>query len=254
MTAIEGLTFRNLAETTETIDDAIYTRKMIIEFAPNIITASFRLSDYRRWLSRLGKSIELINAAKDPSVTIEANKMYTGSQRIIDKKAISPPDWLSADAISDRLIQPICGRKPSIVDVIDIIIALSLRPSEVLSIDIDIQTDTVTGIAKARDNTPRKLISFALNSGFAKQRLNWIRNAMADGTLPPLTASAYKKKIHPLRLSDLRKIGAEYTARYYSNESGCVPHEGMKMQYRRLALRHADADQPSAAEYYSNVV
>ena len=250
---------RTIKEMAEDIARAEYpeelateTAQIIADASPDIATAASRLAHLRRFLREAGGSLGAIESTKMPDITAALNSAnrFAQSKRIVE--GLRPPLFYCADAVEQRLEEYDVEAAPRLQAAIDVMIAMCARPAELSTLNVI--GDTVSGFAKGRGAGARPLLSMVRAEGRAAELLEWIQGGIANGIIPnpgKPGVKAYRTFLaqHKLKPSDLRKLGAEYAVRAHGGTT-----DAHRMGLRRLALRHADAGRPSAAEHYAIVL
>ena len=231
----------------------------IVEESPDADLASKRLTNMRQFMRNELMDEEFIKKTRLPKVTIAGEKLRNNAGRLRNTQPIVIPTIFRLEKVADR-ISRLPAEMCSILDVCDIMIALSLRPIEVMNLHVTEQG--CTGYAKGKTDEPRQFVSFCLDDyKRAEELLEWVRrNIQMHPSLNPAGAGgkkAFTKFLHsiaeesnttPLKISYLRKIGSTYVGRVYG--TGTI---GSSIGWMRLALRHSDANHPSSAEFYGSI-
>ncbi|POG59101.1 hypothetical protein GLOIN_2v1488089 [Rhizophagus irregularis DAOM 181602=DAOM 197198] len=161
-------------------DDALFETQLLVDSEKPIATTSC-LSRLRTELRNTGALSEIINATKNPNITALANRM----------QAEKPPA--------------------------DVMIMLSMRPAEVITLRIE--NVHVIGFAKSRgDSAPRSFLSMEKSETRAKELLTWIQKSIDSGILRDPGKPGVKwfntyLKQYNIKPSDLRKIGLDHLSR-----------------------------------------
>lgn len=209
------------------------------------IQAGARLQYIRSLLSKEGASNELIAIARDADLTRRFNEFQMN--RLREKSGVERaiPVIFARPNVLSRLSKCDINKKPTYQEIADIILAGSLRPSELGSLRITIApcgTARACGYAKGRDPTEtREFISLVPVERFV-ELLNWVRKHYANW--PSLTRSLRRwlQHTHGLLTKDLRAIGSQYIAEHYAR------NHTQRALVQRLALRHKPED--VASEHY----
>lgn len=212
----------------------------------NTLAAS-RLAHLRRCLKRQRASQAVIDAAKRASISVAANAERDGKFRTGDRSRVGivPPPRFELKPLMARLAALDTKKQVTKDDVLDVITALSLRPSEVATIQIT--PSGVTGFAKGRGDTqPRPYVGL-VSPERASELLEWVRNGIRSRHIPNPSlkgSNTYIRMIKPLGITpkDLRAIGSHYVSQGAATDS-------QRMVLRRLALRHADIRATAADRY-----
>ncbi|RHZ70956.1 hypothetical protein Glove_264g42 [Diversispora epigaea] len=189
------------------------------------IVRSSRLSYLRRELCINGVTEEVIDATKDRDITKESNRLQKMRREILTCQKLDPPDYFMPEAILERLQGYCISELPTEQALADIITMLCMRPAEVTTLHIT--NGFVTGYAKGRGidkGEPRKFRSMEKDEKQACELLTWIQKAIANGTLQDPGIPGIKwfnsfLKSYGIKPSDLRELGANYTAMIHEPEN-----------------------------------
>jgi len=173
-------------------------------------------------------------------------------RRLSGARTVTIPPGMDYESVRARLESYDTSAPATEAAVIDVMMAVSARPVELMRLDI--AGGNVIGYAKGRRGEPRPLVSMT-DFMSAVDLLQWAQTSIADGAAPdpgtPYGARVYRKHLQPMNLAlkDLRVLGAEYASRA---NAGPRATDAEKIAWRRAALRH-DPRSVSAAESYAIV-
>lgn len=229
------------------------TTEYLIASTTDFVKANSRLSHLRRALRDLKAPEAVVGRTQRREVSKAANEWkdmgFAAPGGLMHNGPVQHPHY-QREAVLGRIAKMDTKRAPTKQDVINIMVALCMRPAEVKSLQIT--EKGVTGFAKGAisgDFRPRPFASI-LERERATELLGWVQRAISSHKLPdPGTPGSkpYRTLLAPYNLKpkDLRAIGANI----YSESAQC---DAERLYQRRLALRHLNLG-PSAAERYSNV-
>jgi len=213
--------------------------QQIIEESDTEILAASRLQYLRQILADYGMDKSLINIAKNADLTKKLNNRSTERfyQRATQEQII-PADFAKQRVI-DRLATYIPNQgKPTLPMIADVMIAGSMRPSEITTLYIFLGPDCkylAEGYAKSRGAAPRPFISLIDTVDF-RSLLTWIQREIEAGLFRTSDMSylmrKWLKKHYNMSPRQLRAIGSIYIAENTSNSMA-----GRAIT-QRIALRH----------------
>ena len=169
-----------------------------------IVASGSRQSQFRMKLVEAGINTEIINAyAKDKDLIQESNKIQKKRTKKRMAKAPRIPKHFSLANMHKRIQNMDISKTPTREDLADVIVMLSMRPSEVRSLQINhYEPDPLkipkwykeeyswycTGYRKSRGEKkknpmPRPFLSIEKNPERAKELLTWIQDAIKAGKL-----------------------------------------------------------------------
>ncbi|RHZ47838.1 hypothetical protein Glove_566g31 [Diversispora epigaea] len=203
------------------------------------IARSSQLSYLRRELHKNGTSDEVIDATKDRYITEESNRLQKMRRKILTHQKLDSPDHFTPEVILERLQGYRISDSPTEQALADIITMLCMRPAEVTTLRI--ANGHVMGYAKGRGidkGEPRKFRSMEKDEKRACELFTWIQKAIANGVLRDPGIPGIKwfnsfLKPYGIKPSDLRELGANYTAMIHEPEN-----PGQRLNIMREALRH----------------
>ncbi|CAG8803648.1 25213_t:CDS:1, partial [Dentiscutata erythropus] len=243
-----------------------------------IVAASSRVSQFRRELAEAGVDSERIDTyAKLPEVTRASNKIQ---KRQLKQRLPNPPKTSKHFSLEEglRRIQNINTTKiPTMQDLADVIMMLSMRPAEIATLHIiHYEPDEsnpskwfkpgyswyCTGYIKnkgeAKNNPePRQFLSMEKNPERAKELLTWIQDAIATGKLRnPVysingkrSTGVFSKFLKPYDITAkrLRKIRGKHASRVHGGQNPTSQH----LEFlSRIAMRHK-IDRFDSGKYYA---
>ncbi|RIB19295.1 hypothetical protein C2G38_1275514 [Gigaspora rosea] len=243
-----------------------------------IVAASFRVSQFRRELAEAGVGSEQIYIyAKLPEVTRASNEIQ---KRQLEQRLPNPPKTPKHFSLEEglRRIQNINTTKiPTMQDLADVIMMLSMRPAEVATLCI-IHYEPgesnppewykpgyswyciryIKNKGEAKNNPePRQFLSMEKNPERAKELLTWIQDAIATGKLRNPVYSINGKrstgvfskflKSYGITAKRLRKIGGKHASRVHGGQNPTSQH----LEFlSRVAMRHK-MDHHNSGMYYA---
>jgi len=215
-----------------------------------IVAASSRVSQFRRELAEAGVDPEQIHIyAKLPDVTRASNKIQ---EKKLEQQLPNPPKTPKHFSLKEGLkrIQNIDTTKiPTMQDLADVIMMLSMRPAEVTTLriihyepnELDPPiwyksgyswycTGYIKNKGEAKNNPePRQFLSMEKNPERAKELLTWIQDAIATGKLcNPVysingkrSTGVFSKFLKPYGITAkrLRKIGGKHASRVHGGQN-----------------------------------
>ncbi|RIB10164.1 hypothetical protein C2G38_2250940 [Gigaspora rosea] len=208
-----------------------------------IVAASSCLSQFRKELAEAGVNPEQINTyAKLLEVTRASNEIQ---KRQLEQRLPIPPKTPKHFSLEEglRRIQNINTTKiPTMQDLADVIMMLSMRPAEVATLRI-IHYEAGE---KAKNNPkPRQFLSMEKNPERAKELLTWIQDAIATRKLhDPVYSISGKRstgvfskflKPYSITAKRLRKIGGKHASRVHGGQNPTSQHLEL---LSRIAMRH----------------
>ena len=160
-----------------------------------MVASSSNQSRFRKYLAEYGVDPELIDRyAMDSKTTMASNKIQ---QERTEKHLADPgrtPEHFTFEKVLRRLQNIDISKIPSMQDLADVIVMLSMRPAEVSSLQIiNYKPDSkdlpawykagyswyCTGCRKQRDKQmPMRLLSMEKDSEHARELLTWIQDAI----------------------------------------------------------------------------
>jgi len=243
-----------------------------------IVAASSCLSQFRKELAEAGVDPEQINTyAKLPNVTRASNKIQ---KRKLELGLISrpkTPKHFSLEEGLGRLQNIHTTETPTLQDLADVIMMLSMRPAEVTTLRIihyepdesnppewynpDYSwycTGYIKNKGEAKNNSePRPFLSMEKNPERARELLTWIQNAIAIGKLrDPVysingkrSTGVFSKFLKPYGITAkrLRKIGGKHASRVHGGQNSTSQHLAF---LSRIAMRHK-IDRHDSGMYYA---
>ncbi|UZO01008.1 uncharacterized protein OCT59_012117 [Rhizophagus irregularis] len=235
-----------------------------------MVASSSNQSRFRKYLAEYGADRELIDRyAKDLKTTTASNKIQ---QERTEKRLANPgrtPEHFTFEKVHRRLQNIDTSKIPSMQDLADVIVMLSMRPAEVSSLQIiNYKPDSedppawykagycgryCTGCRKQRDKPmPMRLLSMEKDLERARELLTWIQDAIKAGKLrdPVYTETEkrnnvpFAKFIKSLKTNQdedeitpelLRKIGAKHASMVHASPNKTPQHLD---NLSEIALRH----------------
>ncbi|PKB96808.1 hypothetical protein RhiirA5_434214 [Rhizophagus irregularis] len=234
-----------------------------------MVASSSNQSRFRKYLAEYGADRELIDRyAKDSKTTTASNKIQ---QERTEKRLANPgrtPEHFTFEKVHRRLQNIDTSKIPSMQDLADVIVMLSMRPAEVSSLQIiNYKPDSedppawykagyswyCTGCRKQRDKPmPMRLLSMEKDPERARELLTWIQDAIKAGKLrdPVYTETGkrnnvpFAKFIKSLKTNQdedeitpelLRKIGAKHASMVHAGPNPTPQHLD---NLSEIALRH----------------
>ncbi|CAG8820220.1 6256_t:CDS:1, partial [Gigaspora rosea] len=211
-----------------------------------IVASSSRLSQFRKELAEAGVDPEQINIyAKLPNITQASNKIQ---KRKLEQGLISRPKTPKHFSLEEglRRLQNIhTTETPTLQDLADVIMMLSMRPAEATTLRIIYYepdesnpsewynpdyswycTGYIKNKGEAKNNSePRPFLSMEKNPERARELLTWIQNAIAIGKLrDPVysingkrSTGVFSKFLKPYGITAkrLRKIRGKHASRVH---------------------------------------
>ena len=243
-----------------------------------IVAASSCLSQFRKELAEAGVDPEQINTyAKLPNATRASNKIQ---KRKLEQGLINRPKTPKHFSLEEglRRLQNIhTTETPTLQDLADVIMMLSMRPAEVTTLRIihyepdesnppewynpDYSwycTGYIKNKGEAKNNSePRPFLSMEKNPERARELLTWIQNAIAIGKLrDPVysingkrSTGVFSKFLKPYGITAkrLRKIGGKHASRVHGGQNPTSQHFAL---LSRIAMRHK-IDRHDSGMYYA---
>jgi hypothetical protein len=232
-----------------------------------IVAGCSRLSLFHNKLQEAGIARELIDTyAKDSVVTTASNKIQKEQtdQNLANNRLKNRPHF-SLEKELKRIQNIDTTKDPSMQDLADVMVMLSMRPAEVSSLqinhyEVDLSNHPAwyengyswyyTGYKKNKgeykDNPePRPFVSMEKDLERARTLLIWIQEAIKAGKLSDPTFSengkrntrAFSKFLKPHKITPktLRKIGGKHACRVHGGPN--ATHQNLD-RLNRQALRH----------------
>ncbi|CAG8748840.1 10373_t:CDS:1, partial [Dentiscutata erythropus] len=243
-----------------------------------IVASSSRLSQFRKELAEAGVDPEQINIyAKLPNITQASNKIQ---KRKLEQGLISRPKTPKHFFLEEglRRLQNIrTTETPTLQDLADVIMMLSMRPAEATTLRIiyyepDESNPSewynpdyswycngyIKNKGEAKNNSePRPFLSMEKNPERARELLTWIQNAIAIGKLrDPVysingkhSTGVFSKFLKPYGITAkrLRKIGGKHASRVHGGQNSTSQHLAF---LSRIAMRHK-MDRHDSGMYYA---
>ncbi|CAB4392460.1 unnamed protein product [Rhizophagus irregularis] len=234
-----------------------------------MVASSSNQLRFRKHLAEYGADPELIDRyAMDSKTTMASNKIQ---QERTEKRLADPgrtPEHFTFEKVHRRLQNIDTSKIPSMQDLADVIVMLSMRSAEVSSLQIiNYKPDSedlpawykagyswyCTGCRKQRDKLmPMRLLSMEKDPERARELLTWIQDAIKAGKLhdPVYTETRkrnnvpFAKFIKSLKTNQdedeitpelLRKIGAKHASMVHAGSNPTPQHLD---NFSEIALRH----------------
>ncbi|GES93707.1 hypothetical protein GLOIN_2v1846791 [Rhizophagus clarus] len=234
-----------------------------------MVASSSNQSRFHKYLAEYEANPELIDRyAKDSKTTTASNKIQ---QKWTEKRLANPgrtPEHFTFEKVLRRLQNIDTSKIPSMQDLADMIVMLSMRLAEVSSLQIinykpdsedlpawykDDYSWYCTGCRKQRDKPmPMHLLSMEKDPECARELLTWIQDAIKAGKLhdPVYTETGkrnnvpFAKFIKSLKTNQdedeitpklLRKIGAKHASMVHAGPNPTSQHLN---NLSEIALRH----------------
>ncbi|CAJ0834277.1 1584_t:CDS:1 [Entrophospora sp. SA101] len=246
-----------------------------------IVASSSRLSLFRKELKESGVDSKVIDIyAKFPALTQDSNEIQKKQlvQRLTDPfKTSNTPKHFSLDMGLGRIQNIDTTKIPTMQDLADVIMMLSMRPAEITTLRIihyePDETDPpewykpgyswyCTGYIKNKGEKkvnpePRQFLSMEKNPKRARELLTWIQNAIATKKLRHPVYSdngkrntrAFSKFLKPYGIiaKRLRKIGGKHASRVHGGQNPMTQRLNL---LARIAMRHK-IDRFDSGTYYA---
>jgi hypothetical protein len=105
--------------------------------APNPVAGGFRLTLLRKKLRNRGADHSKIEATKIPHITTESNKIQARRLVLDEDEGVDWPEHFLLEPVQERLKKCDFSLSPSKEDLVDVMIMLSMRASDVATLRID---------------------------------------------------------------------------------------------------------------------
>ncbi|CAG8724145.1 24165_t:CDS:2 [Dentiscutata erythropus] len=271
---------QRFAESGDLFDIYVDTLKLVKtknDSDKEIVASSLRYSLYRKELENAGVDPKIISLAKNPEITRASNKIQ---KKQLERELISRPKTPKHFSLEEglRRLQNIrITETPTLQNLADTIMMLSMRPAEVTTLRIihyepdesnppewynpDYSwycTGYIKNKGEAKNNPePRPFLSMKKNPERARELLTWIQNAIAIGKLRDPVYSingkrstrVFSKFLKPYGITAkrLRKIGGKHASRVHSGQNPTSQHLAL---LSRIAMRHK-IDRHDSGMYYA---
>lgn len=241
-------------------------REYIISNSDRAPLTSSRLAYVRKVLREKDANREIINAAKCPEITILANEASADPYRTRIEASegdendipdgVDIPEHFKIMPFIQRLNKIDTDQDPTMTNVIDVMILVCSRPTELLKLEVDGNYKT-SGFAKARDDREPRTLLTCIDNDRALELLDWIQTKLPSSNIPspcdPVGLGKYREALRPFKIQvkALRVIGAEHAA-YCNTVDKEITTEREITALKRIALRHKK-NIMSPTEFYTTV-
>ncbi|CAB4390338.1 unnamed protein product [Rhizophagus irregularis] len=223
----------------------------------------------RDTLRNRGADHSKIEVTKIPHITTESNKIQARQLVLDEDEGVDWPEHFLLKPVQERLKKCDFSLSPSKEDLVDVMIMLSMRASDVATLRIDkyealdeIWYDPkfswyCTGYSKTKEETgvgePWPFLSMEKDPIRAKEFLDWIQKAIPGKftflrknksgivNVNPINLILAK---HGITLKKLRKIGADHASRIHGGKN-----DSRRQRLRKLACRQVVGRDESVQRY-----
>ena len=237
--------------------------------APNPVAGGSRLTLLRKKLRNRGADHSKIEATKIPHITTESNKIQARRLVLDEDEGVDWPEHFLLEPVQERLKKCDFSLSPSKEDLVDVMIMLSMRASDVATLRIDKYeaSDEIwydpkfswycTGYSKTKEETgveePRPFLSMEKDPIRAKEFLDWIQKAIPEKFTFLRKNKSGIVNVNPINLilakhgitsKKLRKIGADHASRVHGGKN-----DSRRQRLRKLACRQVVGRDESVQHY-----
>jgi hypothetical protein len=109
----------------------------LVNTAPNVVAGASRLTYFRKELEILGADSSTLESTSLPHITKASQKEQDKRHELNEDKGMDCPEFFYLEKVWDKLNKCDITKPPSMQNLVDIIVMLSMRPADVATLHID---------------------------------------------------------------------------------------------------------------------
>ncbi|CAJ0854478.1 12452_t:CDS:1 [Entrophospora sp. SA101] len=222
--------------------------------ASTVIAQSSRLKLLRKELRKLDADCITIESIYIPDITQSSNEEQAINQKLREDEGYDCPEFFYLENVQKRLKDCNTANSPTMQNLMDIMIMLSMRPADVATLRINHYSPSneewyhseyswyCTGYAKNKNNEPRPFVSMEKDPLLARELLVWIQKAIPNKFPFLMRDKDGDVNVHPINnFLAVYGISSSYLRKIRSDHA-IIIHEGKTRskcnRLCKLALRH----------------